>query len=265
MSGWIGQGDADLTCGFTSDDSDAASSVQDNAPVTQTPRPVQTLAAVELPPSPAVLAEAMERRTAEWSKRVEDTWVASGVKERSNALRSLLSSVKAVETLVLILEGSSVVKDLWPLRYVTTIPAVEAIHTPEIPVRLPDLFVLLDGSFWAPFSLWLLTSLFLPLVVAYFFNISLHTAQQQSGASSTRRGTAASRTAQSTTFDPLSFNIAKALIAYLVYAKHFTFWDLFSTFSVEKVNASVPGQWTGILTGTAIGLVGTLYEAILRQ
>lgn len=263
LSGWIGQGDADLTCGFTSDDSDAASSVQDNAPVTQTPRPVQTLAAVELPPSPAVLAEAMERRTAEWSKRVEDTWVASGVKERSNALRSLLSSVKAVETLVLILEGSSVVKDLWPLRYVTTIPAIEAIHTPEIPVRLPDLFVLLDGSFWAPFSLWLLTSLFLPLVVAYFFNISLHTAQQQSGPS-TRRVTA-SRAAQSTTFDPLSFNIAKALIAYLVYAKHFTFWDLFSVFSVEKVNASVPGQWTGILTGTAIGLVGTLYEAILRQ
>lgn len=249
---------------FASDDSDAVSSVQDNAPVTQTPRPAQMQTLAELPPSPAVLAEAMERRTAEWTKRVEDTWVASGVKERSNALRSLLSSVKAVETLVLILEGSSVVKDLWPLRYLTTIPAIEAIHTPEILIRVPDLFVLVDGSFWAPFSLWLLTSLFLPLVVAYFFNISLYTAQQQSGPS-TRRGTAASRTAQSTTFDPLSFNIAKALIAYLVYAKHFTFWDLFSAFSVEKVNASVPGQWTGILTGTAIGLVGTLYEAILRQ
>lgn len=249
---------------FASDDSDAASSVQDNGPVTQTPRPAQVQTLAELPPSPAVLAEAMERRTAEWTKRVEDTWVASGVKERSNALRSLLSSVKAVETLVLILEGSSVVKDLWPLRYLTTIPAIEAIHTPEIPLRVPDLFVLVDGSFWAPFSLWLLTSLFLPLVVAYFFNISWHTAQQQSGPS-TRRGTAASRAAQSTTFDPLSFNIAKALIAYLVYAKHFTFWDLFSAFSVAKVNASVPGQWTGILTGTAIGLVGTLYEAILRQ
>lgn len=242
--------------GWSSDESDAGSSVADNEPIPpETPKASTTN--VELPPSPAVVTDAIDRQTAAWGKRINDTWTASGIKESSHALRSLLSSVKAVETLVLLLEGSSIVRQIWPLRYLTTIPAIEAIHTPEFALKVPDFFILVDGSFWAPFSLWLLTSLFLPLSVAYFFNFSLQATQQQSGNRN--------HDAQKTTFDPLSFNIARALIAYLVYAKHFTFWDLYSVFSIDKVNASVPGQWTGMLTGTAIGLVGTLYEAALQR
>ena len=60
-------------------------------------------------------------------------------------------------------------------------------------------------------------------------------------------------------------DIAKALIAYLVYGKHFSFWDVYSDLSIEKVNAAVPGQLNGMFTGTAVGAVGTLYEAIVRK
>lgn len=208
---------------------------------------------VELPPSPAVVTDVIDRQTAAWSKSINETWTSSGVVEGSNALRSLLSSAKAIETLVLLLEGSGIIRQIWPLRYLTTVPAIEAIHTPEFVLNVPDFFILLDGAFWAPFSLWLLTNVFLPLGTAYFFNL-------KATSTATRNSNP-----QRTNFDPLSFNIARALIAYLVYAKHFSFWDLYSGFTIDKVNASVPGEWTGMLTGTAVGLVGTLYEAILQK
>lgn len=204
-----------------------------------------------------MITEAIDRQSAALSKRVNDAWSASGVEERSHALRAKLSSVKAVETIVVVLEGLSILRELWPLQYITTLPAVDSIHTPELAVKLPEFFTLFDGVFWAPFSLWLLTSVFLPLIVAYFFNLSL----QQSGATGSRRGGKAG----TSKFDPLAFNIAKALLAYLVYGNHFTFWDVYSELSIEKIYVSVPGQLNGLFTGAGVGLVGALYEAILRK
>ncbi|EAW11950.1 uncharacterized protein ACLA_007090 [Aspergillus clavatus NRRL 1] len=250
----------------TTDDSDHSDEPTPNKPappVLAAVTPLQPTFSVQppLPPSPAVVTDAIDQQTAVWRKNIHDAWTESGVQERSNALRSILSNVQAVETIVLAIEGFSIIKELVPLRFLTNVPAIEAIHSPEFPLKVPDLFMLVDGAFWAPFSLWLLTSLLLPLTVAYFFNISLHVAQSSGGPThNTRRIRAAHAS-----FDPLSFNIAKALISYLVYATRFTFWNVYSTFSIVKVNQSVPGRWPGLLTGAAIGTVGTLYEAILRK
>ncbi|KAL2867141.1 uncharacterized protein BJX67DRAFT_381161 [Aspergillus lucknowensis] len=229
----------------------------------QTPtRPLADVA-VQLPASPAVVAEAIDRRTTALRKSIGEAWKDSGVQEHSDSLRTTLSSVKAVELIVAALEVASIVKEVLPLRYLTTVPAVDAVHSPAIPVKIPDLFVLVDSSFWAPVSLWVLTSVLLPLTVAYFFNISLQVAQSTGRpATHTRRGSG--RISQAN-FDPLSFNVAKALVAYLVYAHGFTFWNLYSKSSVQTVNASIPFQYAGILTGAAIGAIGTLYEAILRK
>ena len=175
--------------------------------------------------------------------------------ERAASLRSTLSSVKAIETIVLILESFYITYDLVPLRYLTTINAIDSLHIPEFAIKVPDLFILVNPSFWAPYSLWLITSLLLPLGVAYWFNLSLKAAQNSRGRTSSRQST----------FDSLSFNIAKALIAYKVYGDGFTFWDVYSPFSVARVNAALPGQWGGIFTGALVGVVGTLYEAILRK
>ncbi|KAL6236771.1 hypothetical protein BDW75DRAFT_229282 [Aspergillus navahoensis] len=217
-----------------------------------------------LPPSPAVVTEAIERQTTEWRKSIGDAWESSGVQEGSDALRKALSSVKAIEVIVTLLEAFSVINQVVPWGYAATIPAIDAIHTPAIPVKVPDVFILVDGLFWAPISLWLLTSVLLPLTAAYFFNISLQVAQSNNTGIQTRRSSNLSRSAQ-TTFDPLSFNIAKAIISYLVYAHGFNFWNLFSGYALQTVNASIPFQYAGILTGSAIGVVGTLYEAILRK
>ncbi|KAL3469967.1 hypothetical protein BJX99DRAFT_59566 [Aspergillus californicus] len=229
--------------------------------------PSRTLAevAVQLPPSPAVVTEVIDRQTIAWRKSINEAWKESGVQESSDSLRATLSSVQAVEVIVALLEAFNVIKEVLPFRYLATIPAIDVLHSPAFPVKIPDLFVLVDSSFWAPVSLWLLTSVFVPLTVAYFCNISLQVAQSHGGpAAHTRRSSSRIARAQAS-FDPLSFNIAKALVAYVVYAQGFTFWNLYADFTVQAVNASIPLQYAGILTGAAIGGIGTLYEAILRK
>jgi hypothetical protein len=230
----------------------------------QTPTRALAEVAVQLPPSPAVVTEVIDRQTTEWSKSISEFWNNSGVQELSDSLRTTLSSVRAVEVIITFLEAIGVLNEALPRRHLTTLPPIDALHSPALPIKIPDLFVLVDSSFWAPVSLWLLTSVFLPLTVAYFFNISLQVAQSSGGPASRTHRSSSSRNPQAD-FDPLSFNIAKALLAYLVYAHGFTFWNIYSEVSVQTVNASIPFQYAGILTGAAIGVVGTIYEAILRK
>lgn len=211
-----------------------------------------------------MVTDAIDRQTAIVRDKVSDAWIKSGITERSDALRAALSSVKSIETISVILELIGLLRELVPLRYLTTFPAVATVSTPEFAVKIPDLFVMITGTFWSPFLLWALTSLVLPLTFAYFFNLRLH-AQSSTGshAYNTRSASAAAR--QATSFDPLVYNIAKALITYFVYANHFTFWSSFSHFSIEKVNVAIPGQWPGLLTASAIGILVSLYEAVLRK
>ncbi|KAL2810259.1 hypothetical protein BJX63DRAFT_402508 [Aspergillus granulosus] len=230
----------------------------------QTPTRALAEVAIQLPPSPRVVTEVIDRQTTEWRKSISEAWKNSGVQECSDSLRATLSSVRSVEVIVTILEALGVLTEVLPRRHLTTIPPIDALQSPALPIKIPDVFVLVDSSFWAPVSLWLLTSVLLPLTVAYFFNISLQVAQSSGGPASRTRRSSITRNPQAD-FDPLSFNIAKALIAYLVYAHGFTFWNIYSKVSVETVNASIPFQYAGILTGAAIGTIGTLYEAILRK
>lgn len=256
-----------LTCGPCSEDSDSQSKTPVSTALVAARTPARSTLgfASSLPPSPAIVTDAIERQTTVFRKSVSEAWSASGVTERFYALRAALSSGKSVKTLIIVIELFSLIYELVPLRFVTTVPAVDAVRSPEFAIRAPDLFILLSSSFWAPFSLWSLTSLILPLISAYFFNFSYK--PPQPGVShpyGTRRSSAVVPTTVPS-FDPLAYNIAKALIVYFVYATHFTFWDLYGHFTIEKVNESIPGQWPAIVTGAVIGIVTSLYEAILKK
>lgn len=234
------------------------------AVATRTPARSPLSFAASLPPSPAVVTDAIDRQTTIVREKVSDAWTKSGISERSDALRATLSSVKSIETIFVVLELIGLARELIPLRYLTTVPAVETVNTPEISVKIPDFFVLITGTFWAPFLLWATTSLVLPLTFAYFFNLSLH-AQSSTHSHNTRRASSTAQQQQVASFDPLVYNITKALISYFVFANHFTFWSTFSHFSIEKVNVAIPGQWPGVLTGSAIGVLVSLYDAVLRK
>ncbi|KGO75771.1 hypothetical protein PITC_033550 [Penicillium italicum] len=227
----------------------------------QTPRQPAVLANIvdpepSLPASPAAITEAIDAQTLKLRESIEVAWTASGLVDRAHSLRSMLSSVKAIEILVLLFESGSLARELVPMRFLTTTPPLPAAHIPAIPIRVPDLFVLLEVAFWAPLSLWFLTCLFLPLVSAYFINLSW---KASSGA---RRTRSAPNLAQ---FDPLTFNIVKALLVHVVFGNDFNFFGIYSRFAIGKVIDSIPGGGVGLLTGSAVGGVSALYEAILHR
>ncbi|RDH33702.1 hypothetical protein BDQ94DRAFT_32567 [Aspergillus welwitschiae] len=215
----------------------------------------------ELPPSPAVVTDVIDRQTAAWGKSVSELWSGTGVHERTESLRSNLSSVKAFGTLILSVEALNVLRAVVPKNYVGTVPMPPWTHVSDLEIAIPDLFVLVEGHFWAVVSLWALISAALPFTVAYFFNLSLQAAQAGSSSTHTRR----SRSGVHASFDPLSFYIAKAVITYLVYTEQFTFWGTYQGLTIDRLEGSVPGGLNGALAGCAIGVIGTLYEAILRK
>lgn len=113
-----------------------------------------------------------------------------------------------------------------------------AFGTGELAIKIPDLFALLTLGFWGPVSLWVLTSVILPLVGAWFVNL----------------------TEGGKLYDPLSFNVVKGLVAWVVYVKGGVGGE--STVLVEQ---SVPGGSQGLLVGAGIGILASLYEAVLKR
>lgn len=215
---------------------------------------------VPLPPSPAVIADAVDRRTAVLRSKVSGAWDNAGLTERAEGWRDTLSSVTAIDLLVVLVEAWGLRGEVLPSRYAFTVPAVTLLLTPDWAVYLPDLFFLLTAAFWGPFTLWLSTSVLLPLVFAYFINLTL---KHRAGGSSTRGHAAAAKSAHS--FDPLTFNVAKALVAYLVYSQEVRFGGLIGDDSVERVAGALPAGPTGIFIGAGIGAVASIYEAVLKK
>lgn len=125
-----------------------------------------------------------------------------------------------------------------PLRYLTTIPPIPALGiTGETALKIPDLFALLTMAFWGPVGLWLVTSLFLPLAGAWFFNFS------------SARG-----------YDPMSFHVVKALMAWIVYAR-----KGYSGQSRVKVEQGVPGGVTGMMVGAGVGALVSFWDLLGKR
>ncbi len=211
---------------------------------------------VHLPPSPTVVADVIDRQTENLRSSVTKAWNKAGITEYAESTRDLLSTVASIESLALIIEAFGLRSEVLPMRYAFTIPSIRALRTSDLPVQIPDLFLLLTSAFWSPFSLWVTTSLFMPLAFAYFFNLTL----------TAKHGHAnRSRNPQAAQFDPLTFNVAKALITWLVYSQGLNLGGLVSEESVLKVNASVPGGYQGMMIGAGIGALTSLYEAVLKR
>lgn len=217
-------------------------------------------ATVPLPPSPAAVTDAIDRQTIKIRKHVSGMYSESGIPETSDSIRDFLSSPRAINVIALLIEAYGLRQEVLPSRIALFIPPIPYITNDKTPVYLPDMFALLDKSFWAPFTLWLSTSLLLPLLCAYFINIPLKTSSSHQHA--TRR---ASQTAPSNQFDLVVYNVAKALIAYVVYAQHWTLLGLFQHFTITTVNENIIGGYNGIITGAAIATIIGLYEAILKK
>lgn len=140
-----------------------------------------------------------------------------------------------------------------PRKYFFDVPSFHlgtTVSTPSYAVKMPDLFQLLTAGFWSTSLLWASTSIFIPLLFSYFYNLS----------SLNKRHRTRSTTAAHYGFDPLIFNIVKALVAFVVYGKGQTF-GLVNATTVATVDYAVLGGYNSIVIGSLVGVVVSLYEA----
>jgi hypothetical protein len=209
---------------------------------------------VPLPPSPAVVADAIDRRTAILRSKVSRAYEESGIVEVADATRESLSTVVAVQALIASIELYFIRQEILADKYAFTIPAISFLGTSDYAVKIPDLFLLVTGSFWGPALLWTCTTLLIPLFAAYFFNLTIKPRSRNS------------RTTYFTyVFDPLTFNIVKALLVFLVFGQDVTFGGLVDLEYVARINSALYGGWKGPLVGAGIGGLVTLYEAIIKK
>jgi len=208
---------------------------------------------VPLPPSPALVVDAIDRRTAVIRSKIAEKYEESGITEVADTARETLSSVVAVQGLVILFELYKLRPEILPNRYAFTIPAIAMINRGPWPISIPDLFLLLTSSFWGPATLWATTTLFIPLLASYFINLS-----------SKPRTRSSHGPTFNYTFDPLVFNIVKALLVFVVFGQDATFGGWIDLENVARINSALYGGYKGALVGTGIGTLVTLYDAIKK-
>jgi len=225
----------------------------------RTPRSIQrtaqlAVAQLPLPASPAAVTDLVERQTEELTSRVSEYWDASGLTPLLKALRANLSTVDGVQTTILLLEAYTLQKETLPRRAAFAIPlpsykvlGIQRERSWE--VKFPDFFVLLTGEFWAPTTLWAITSVLLPMALAWLFNLTT---------TANTRARAPKRNV-----DPLAFNIARALVSWLIYTQGMRLGGMVADGTVARVDGAVPH--TNVMAGAGIGVLVSLYEAILRK
>ncbi|KAJ9614216.1 hypothetical protein H2200_002352 [Cladophialophora chaetospira] len=216
---------------------------------------------IPMPPSPAVVTDAIDQQTRRIRNSISHAYERTQVHEFADASRDVLSSPLTVTILALLVEAYGLRAQILPNKLLTTIPAIPYVKSSATPVLVPDLFLLLETKFWAPFSAWTLTSLILPAIISYFINLPLKA--HPSHTYSTRQ--AAVQSQAQLQFDPFIFSLAKGLIAYLVYANHFTLGGLFTHFTLATVNESVLGGWFAIVLSSGLSAAVSLYEAVLKK
>lgn len=208
---------------------------------------------VALPASPTAVAQNIERATSKFYAGAGDLVTSSGIPDRVDGLRTVLSSVVGVQASILLVEAWQLQREVFPLRYAFDLPAIKAIGIPSIAVKLPDFFILLRSSFWGPTLLWLATSIIVPLFFAFFYNLTVHPVKRNGARVNVQRYP----------YDPMTYSIAKAVITLLVYGSHAPH-EWIDVYSARTVDRAFYGGYHSILAGSAISAVAAIWEATQR-
>lgn len=203
------------------------------------------------------MANAVDRSALAVRNRVTSLYQESGITEATHRTRESLSTVTSVLFLVAAFEAYNLRFEVLPDRYAFTIPAIGLLRTKDYPVLIPDLFLLLTSSFWAPTLTWVFTSTIIPTLFGYFFNLA--------AAHPTGRNTRRSSQGPEHVVDPLMFSVAKAILAFVVYGQGVTFGGWIDHDSIARINGAVYGGWKGIVAGSAVTGLFSIYDAVLKK
>lgn len=248
----------------------------EKALVARTPRTVSRAAQrvtetfpapVDIPASPSQIAEVADQSYRAARDRASQLWQKSRTEEYIALFRENASSVVFIQLAILFIEGAGLEWNTLKSSHAFNTPAFGSVQSQK--VSLPEFKLLFTTNYWAPATLWSLTSWIFPLFVSYFFNLTL------------RSNTRHKSSNRQYTVDPFTFNITRALLAWLAYSiptapaqlagepnivkAYVPGWGPFAENTVATVRGQVPGGYTGLQIGSAIGLLYSLYDAALKK
>lgn len=151
-----------------------------------------------------------------------------------SSTRGFFSDIKVFQIGIVAIEALWTAVHLYP-GSLPPAPAAAASWSSYV----PELAKLASSSLWAPFGLWLLTSVVAPLVLAFVFNF----------------GGAAK-------LDSVNFWISRGLIAYVVYGNEVSIGGLLSPSLIQQVNSAYPGKWIGMIIAALLGGFESVYYSI---
>ncbi|KAF2261276.1 hypothetical protein CC78DRAFT_470723 [Lojkania enalia] len=239
------------------ENADSEEPTPDKALVARTPRTISSRVAsrvsnVDLPASPAQVAELADQSFQAAKTKASELWQKTYIDEFIEIVRENASSVVVIQLLLLFVEGAGLE---WNTLETINVEIPKQTQLPDEyrNLPLPNMQLLLTSGFWAPAMLWSLTSWMLPLAASYFFNLTL------------RSNTRHKSLSKQYHVDPLTFNIVKALLAYSAFGAPAKAWGPFSKYTVHTVASSVPGEYPGLLISAAVGMLVSLYDAALKK
>ncbi|KAI7550025.1 hypothetical protein KC331_g3437, partial [Hortaea werneckii] len=231
--------------------------------------------APRLPASPADVANFAEYETSQLYAGLSDFYTLTGLPRTLDSLRETCSSLSGIQGFFMLLETFSLHRVVLPWIYSgldLPLPFLpESLTTPrggflprKIELFYPDLFQLLSSDFWFPTLLWSTTSLLLPALAAYFFNLTLRPVHRRASGSS---GGGVSVTVARYTFDPLMFNVVKAIATWMVYSRGVGtgVGGWIGEEVVGTVEGAMWGGYQGVLVGCYVCVLASVYEAVLRK
>jgi hypothetical protein len=221
---------------------------ESSALVARSPASLQRFAAnVRLPSSPALNRAAAAPRA--WVTRQYSAARKTPLAKKLPLWRQELSSVECIQLLLLIFEAAGLSRATMPWTLSFATPAIKAAGIRPVVVSLPDVTALASTKFWAPTSLWVATSILLPALFGYIFNLTYHNPKSGRRAATPQKE-----------IDPLMFSITKALLAYLVYSPGASMNLWFSPATVATVQDAVYGGYATMLIGATIGVLTSLAD-----
>ncbi|XP_014556460.1 hypothetical protein COCVIDRAFT_37950 [Bipolaris victoriae FI3] len=240
------------------------SAFENSAVKSRTPKPVSRRVSeiapqVDIPPSPAQLAEVADQSLQIVKTKATEIWDRTRIDELKEFIRENASSVATIQTIILLIEAVGLQWNTLDTTPLFATPAALASYSNSQEIRGPNGWALLTADWWAPATLWSLTSWVLPLFFSYFFNLTL------------RSNTSRKSDDRQYPADPLIFNIARAILAYSAYRDTTNTslvpraWGPFSEFAVARVGNHVPGGYYGLQISSIVGILVSLYDAALKK
>lgn len=204
--------------------------------------------AAPLPPSPAIVAEMIEAQTARFNAEVGEIWASTRIMEILNQVRVEFSSMIGIHLAILVLEFYYLQAGVTVWHFLVDIP------TPffTLPVSYPDLFVYLSGYWVTMLTAWSFLSFWIPLTASWFCNLSLKLKHRHGVEYWQPRYTV----------DPLTFNITRGILAWLVYTQGQRLFGLLADETVLRVEHALPGGAQGVLISSAVGVLASLWDAV---